>query len=284
MKHRKLLLSIVSVILVILICLYSVFFINPFDLKIREEVIESDKIPVSFDGFTIAYFADLHYGNLVTKEFVNKTIDTLNLLDADIVIFGGDLIDNFDDFDFQESDSNFLIDKLNAIKNKYGKYVVLGNHDLYSPIATSTTNLILENSDFTYLTNTSYKIYVNGDDYINLVGIDSLSLGNPLASLAYENVDSSKFTLTISHCPDIFDYIDFDSTDYMLSAHSHGLQIYLPLINRLYRNYGARKYVKGKYTHNGVTMDITNGVGCTYKNARFLSDPEVVFYKLKSTN
>lgn len=284
MKYKKLFLSILSVILVILICLYNAFYINPFDIKIREEVIESDKLPSSFDGFTIAYFADLHYGNQVTKDFVDKVINTINSLDADVVIFGGDLIDNFDNFDFKESDSDFLIDKLKTIKNKYGKYVVLGNHDLYSPIVISTTNMILENSDFTYLTNTSYKIYVNSEDYINLVGIDSFSLGNPLPGVAYENVDASTFNLVMSHCPDIFDYIDFDKTDYMLSAHSHGLQVYIPLINNFYRNYGASKYVKGKYRKNGVTMDITNGVGVTYENVRFLADAEVVFYKLKTTS
>ena len=66
----------------------------------------------------------------------------------------------------------------------------------------------------------------------------------------------------------------------MLSGHSLGGQIYLPIISLFTRNEGCKKYYTGKITKNGKTLDITNGVGRIHNNARFLADSEIVLYRL----
>ena len=68
----------------------------------------------------------------------------------------------------------------------------------------------------------------------------------------------------------------------MLSGHSLGGQVYIPLINLFYRPEGAINYYHGKYNNGNTILDITNGIGTINKNIRLFADAEIVTYKLKS--
>ena len=72
-------------------------------------------------------------------------------------------------------------------------------------------------------------------------------------------------------------------TNLFLTGHSHGGQIYW-LFGAYYTPAGAEQYFRGKSeVSNSFTLDITNGVGTTGKDVRFLANAEIVSYKLKCT-
>ena len=282
MKYKKLILCLISLLLVVGLITYNAICVAPHKLTIREETLKSDKFDKSLDGLTIAFFSDVHYGNFINDDDIDKLIDTINLINPDVVIFGGDLIDRFSQHPIPVEQRELLSDKLSNIKAKIDKYAVLGNHDEDVQPAKDEVNKILTNAGFKVIENTNVQISNGTDKCINLIGIDSMLCGTPDIASAYEGIADGNYTIAISHCPDIFDEIDTTITDYVLSAHSHGGQVYLPLINIFYRPYGCEKYFRGKHHSNNATLDITNGSGLTNKSIRLFADAEVVFYKLEA--
>lgn len=261
--------------------IYNVLYVNIKTITVREKEIVSSKIDDNLDGLVVVFFSDLHYGTAIKDKEVQKLKDLINSFDPDVVLFGGDLVDDSDAYVFAQDEKDAFVKNLKDIKAKYGKFAVYGNHDLGSESIKNEATNILASADFEILTNASTKVY-RGESYINIVGIDSLVLGSPDIQKAYSDVDHGNFTISLCHTPDIFD--DINDTDLLLAGHSHGGQIYLPLVDAFYRPKGATNYFKGEYYRDDMKLDITNGVGTTYFDARFLSDSEIVVYKLVSAS
>ena len=271
-KKKGLVTGIISAVLLIALLLYNGFNVNPHDLKVREETIVSSKIDDGLDGTLIAYFCDLHYGHNIKEEDLDKLVEKINAFDPDIIIFGGDLLSNDEDID-----TGYLLNKLKELDARYGKYTVLGDEDHLNGMSES----ILKEANFTMLTNTNGKIYIDGS-FINLLGVDSLINGDPDIESAYEGVNPSYYTFVISHCPDFAEQLHADKSDYILSGHSLGGPVYIPVINYFYRPEGADEYYRGKHYLSGTVLDISNGVGTINKDIRMFADAEIVLYKLKA--
>lgn len=78
------------------------------------------------------------------KQIVEKT----NTLQPDIVVFTGDLFDDYARFGIEIQDEvSQLFRKINA---PYGKFAIYGNHE-YSGLDTNFYETILEAADFTVL-------------------------------------------------------------------------------------------------------------------------------------
>ena len=131
------------------------------------------------------------------------------------------------------------------------------------------------------LDNQEALIAVDSDSCFRIVGIDALVNGNPDPATAFTSSHSSYYTIAVSHCPDILDTVKNYDADLLLSGHSRGSQVWLPLISFFTREDGCQKYNRGKTTKGGTTLDITNGLGRIAKDARFLADAEIVLYTLK---
>ena len=278
MKKKKIIISSIIILVFIALCIYKIVKINPHRIVIREETIESNKLSNSSKDLYIAYFSDLHYANFTYNDELDKTVEIINSLKPDIVLFGGDLIDELNTRGISESDRSYLISKLNELTPCLGKFAVLGDHD------GSGINEILNETNFEILDNINHILYYDDNAYINLVGIEPLYYGTPDISKSFDGLSSEAYTIVLTHCPDIFDDLPTYMCDLVLAGHSHGPQIYVPLINHFYRINGSNIYARGKHNKDGAMLDITNGVGLTKNSIRFLSDAEVVFYKLSSIN
>lgn len=238
-------------------------------------------VPKTFEDTTIVFFSDIHYNNFMDKERLIPFIDTINQLNPDILLFGGDLFDHPSVEFPNENTINELTDLLSSLNASLGKYAVLGNHDHESPTTNAIIQSILVNSGFHVLINESAKIYNQHNEYINVVGVDSQLLGNPDLNQAFANTSKENLTILLSHTPDIIDEIDSSMADWQLSGHSHGGQISLPLIGPLYKVPYAEKYPTSQKDVNGVLLDVSNGVGTTRLDMRLFANPQVHYYTLK---
>ena len=267
-KLKKILSIILLTITGLLLTIYNIKYINPYDFTVREEIIKSKKIDDNIDGTIIIFFSDLHYGTFINEKHLEIIEEKINKFNPDIIIFGGDLFD----FALDGQKQTELSDFLRSLNAKYGKYALLGDLDNeYNKQAES----ILSNSLFEILDNQNEKIYINGS-YINLVG---LAL-NSNSTKALEGLDKNNFTFAISHYPDNFENFDSSNIDYMLAGHSLNGQVYIPLLNYFYRPLGAKRYYHKKYSINNKTLDITGGIGMQNKSIRLFADAEIVVYKL----
>ena len=273
-KIRLIILSIITLIII-----YGLF-IEPRILLVNEVKLESKDIPNSFNGIKIVHFSDLHYGNTININNIDKIVTKINSLNPDIVIFTGDLIDN--KYNMTKEDITKLTKSLKNIKYNLGKYAVLGNHDYYK----DEFNNIMYDSDFSLLKN-NYDITYNKDNNpILIYGVDNVTYGSPsLTELDKKELENISYKILLVHEPDYIENIlnKYD-IDLILSGHSHNGQIKLFGLKPFYTPNESKKYFSPHYKENNTDIYISNGIGTSIIQFRFGSIPSINLYRLNSQN
>lgn len=89
-------------------------------------------------------------------------------------------------------------------------------------------------------------------------------------------------TILLAHSPDAIHEAVEEGVDLVLSGHTHGGQVRLPLIGPLYANTDlGRAYHQGLFRFDGTWLYITRGVGTRAFPVRFLCPPEVTLITLR---
>lgn len=268
-----------SVILIIIGIVLYARFIGTMGFVTKEYTVYNDNIPSGFDGIKIVHFSDLHYNRAITSSKVDKIIKEINLINADIVVFTGDLIDK--DMVITDSDYRYLTDAFSKIKSKYGKFAILGNHD-YNEM--DKVIRVFDDSGFKYLENSYEIIYNEKNEKIFIGGIGNVSYGLDDIDKTMEYFNSNDdidYKVMLVHEPDISDEIvDNYNVSLILAGHSHNGQVRLPIIGALYTPEGSRKYYDNHYVIDGTDLYISSGIGVSTINYRFWNRPSINFYRL----
>ena len=276
MKWWKL--SIGIVLILVLIVLYA-RFIGTMGFVTKEYTIYNDMLPSGFDGMKVVHFSDIHYNRAITEAKIDKIVNEINLIDADIVVFTGDLVDR--DMILNDNDYDYLAKAFNKINAKYGKYAVLGNHD-YSNM--DKILKVFSDSNFKYLENNYEIIYNNLNEKIFVGGIGCVicNLDDVNKTMDYFNGNEDiDYKIILVHEPDITDKIVSDyNVSLILAGHSHNGQIRVPLIGAIYTPNGAKKYYDEHYIVDGTDLYISSGIGVSTINYRFWNRPSINFYRI----
>ena len=266
-------------VLISLILLYA-RYIGTKGLVTKEYKIETTEIPKSFDGLKIVHFSDLHYLRVTNNETLKNIIEEINLINPDIVFFTGDLIDK--DFNPTEKETQELTNLLKDIKSKYGKYSIIGNHDIIKD--ENQIETIFKDSNFTLLKNNYDIIYGNNNDKIFIGGTDTYSYGkaNIDKTMKYfNNNEDINYKIILTHEPDYTDIIlNTYDIDLILSGHSHNGQINIPFIKTLFLPYGSKKYYENHYKINNTDLYVSSGIGQSRINMRLFNKPSINFYRI----
>ena len=226
----------------------------------------------------VVQFTDTQLGEYYNLNNLEKAVKKINKLNADIVVFTGDLIDNASIYD----DLYNVSEVLKKIECNIGKYAIYGNHD-YGGGASLHYENIMNEAGFEVLTNENRTIEFNNQS-INIFGADDGLMGNQNSYETMYNIDNNGVNLLLLHEPDLVDqYIEYP-IDLVLSGHSHGGQIYIPFYGPLKTTLLAEKYTKGVYNINnerGTMLYVNSGLGNTKLPFRFGNIPEVSLFKLK---
>jgi len=179
-----------------------------YNYKVKTIKLAFKNLPSAFNGFKLVHISDIHSGSFDSEEDVQRGIDLVNEQNADVVFFTGDLVNN----DAREIEP--FIKNFKTIKNKYGLYSSLGNHDYgdykhWSSAKAKKDNLDLlkqhhKDLGFKLLNNASVEIEKGG-----------------------EKVDKNDFKILMSHDPTHWDYKVLKhptNIDLTLSGHTHGMQ------------------------------------------------------------
>ena len=248
-----------------------------FDTK--EYTISDTSIPDDFDGIKIVHFSDIHYKRAITLGKIKNIVDEVNLINPDIVVFTGDLVDK--DVVLSEDDYNDLTKQLSKINAKYGKYAVLGNHDYDSM---DRIIKVYDESKFIYLDNDYDIIYSKNMEKIFIGGVNTVSykLDDVDKTMEYlKSDDSIQYKIILVHEPDISDEIvDNYSVNLILAGHSHNGQIRFPIIGPIYTPPHAKKYYDNYYDINGTSLYISSGIGVSTVNYRLWDRPSINFYRI----
>lgn len=264
---------ITMLILIILLLLYS-RFIGTIGLNTKEYTIEDNNISNDFDGIKIVHFSDIHYKRIITKDRIDKIINEINLINPDIVIFTGDLIDQ--DSEINEDDITYLKEVLSKINAKYGKYSVIGNHD-YS-IDIEILRSIYKESNFNLLENSYDIIYGKDNNKLYIGGISTGAFSDTV--LNKMKYDEESYKIIILHEPDYTDEIISLNPNLILGEHSHDGQVNIPYLKKYFVPTGSKKYYDEHYLVNNTNLYISSGIGVSRYNFRLFNHPSINFYRI----
>lgn len=264
---------ITMLILIILLLLYS-RFIGTIGLNTKEYTIKDNNISNDFDGIKIVHFSDIHYKRIITKDRIDKIINEINLINPDIVIFTGDLIDQ--DSEINEDDITYLKEVLSKINAKYGKYSVIGNHD-YS-IDIEILRSIYKESNFNLLENSYDIIYGKDNNKLYIGGISTGAFSDTV--LNKMKYDEESYKIIILHEPDYIDEIISLNPNLILGGHSHNGQVNIPYLKKYFVPTGSKKYYDEHYLVNNTNLYISSGIGVSRYNFRLFNHPSINFYRI----
>ena len=165
-KGSKLKMYIIIIILLIISLLLYMRYIGTYGFIVKEYGVYSEKLPQEFNGLKIIHLSDIHYGKM-GKEKLKKIVIDVNNNKPDIVVFTGDLYDEFTVL--TDNSKKEIIEELSKINAKLGKFAVAGNHD-YS---NEGFKELIEEANFTYLDSDYIDLYNNSNEAISIYGYPS---------------------------------------------------------------------------------------------------------------
>ncbi len=257
---------------------------NTFSSQIRLErvPIHLKRLPDSFRGMKIVQLSDLHSSPLVGREHLEHAVDLALSDQPDLIVLTGDFIGHTlktEPHETHEFDSAYLenlVLALRRLKAPMGTFAVLGNHDFWSG-AKVTRRLVREldkRAGVSMLRNRSVTLRM-GSESIRLLGIDDYWHSWDLLK-AMRKMPLNAVKILLSHNPDINrNIMPVHQIDLVLSGHTHGGQIKLPIVGTPFHSTRDRRYIKGLVPDQERQTYITRGVGHLVVPIRFNCPPEV---------
>lgn len=223
--HKK---GVIAFIIFLVIIIGSVYGMNHIELT--QYNLTTDKI--DNESYSIVWVSDIHYGTVQNPQLVKESISKINDLKPDIVVLGGDIVDERT----SKEDMNEVFRELGEINSTYGTYYVFGNHD------TQPSSTDYENGNRTFsddelekaITGNGIRILndekaqINGD--IVLVGrsdpkwedaVDRIDLPDIL-----NESDRSRYVVVLDHQPVEYEQNSRQGADLQISGHTHGGQMF----------------------------------------------------------
>lgn len=268
--------SVLAAILLAAICLLYGFFIEPNRLVRRDVIIESS----SYEGpeIKILLVSDLHFGgHWMNAKRAKKMFQALAKEDVNYILMPGDFISGHDSISaVSEKKQVDITDSFKSLKDQEFSVPLiasLGNHDSW--YGKSTVRDELMRSGVTVLDNAAFNI-----DNICFVGLADFDTDRPDIDAA-ETCEEGQVVIVLSHSPDAMSFAP-PNTDLIVTGHTHGGQINLPIIVRkVTATHSGEPYAYGLKYYNGVPVFITAGVGTSILPARFRAQPEYVIITLR---
>ncbi|OJX41498.1 MAG: hypothetical protein BGO78_01860 [Chloroflexi bacterium 44-23] len=254
------------------------FVYEPTQIIVKQQDLEINKsqlkAPINF-----VQIGDIHLEKCGVRE--RKLLSMLKLLSPNFILFTGDFLNlsnNSDPLVIEEVAKFFS--EINAIAPTYfvpGSPAVDLKESL-DAIISKTKAIPLINQDL---------LLVENDLTIHIIGLDCTHKpGVDIKNLAKANKLKGDVAILMYHSPDlIYELIPEDHIDIMLSGHTHGGQVRLPMLGAIFTGslYG-RKLQSGIYKMGKTLLSISRGIGFEGMGAprvRFLCKPEINFWTIK---
>lgn len=237
-------------------------------------------LPKQLDGLKIGVMADFHAGAFVTRKDILKAITAINEERPDLIALLGDYVDGaYSHTRRNVEKGSYVFDALQKLHAPLGTYAVLGNHDHWTDpklVRNKLSRLPL------VILNNQSIILKNG---LAVAGVDDFWEGPSNPFQAIKNIDQELVILMLSHNPDVNIQLRGDTrVRLVLSGHTHGGQIRIPLIHWAPWVPCSKKYRGSsgliRETEHRWTF-ITKGVGTFFLPVRLACAPDIGVVRLR---
>ncbi|MDR2910175.1 MAG: metallophosphoesterase [Bacteroidales bacterium] len=268
------------------------FVLGNKQIRISKIELEYQSLPNEFNDYKIVQLSDIHLGNSQKmKSILEKTAICIEKIKPDLILFTGDLVNNF------ASETEGWENTIRKITLLAESYSILGNHDYgdytyWENNDAKTENLnkiILSHQKFGFqILKNQNKVIKLGNDSIFLVGVENWG-HSPFPQYAdfekaSEGIPENAFTILMSHDPAYWEsQIKWGkSVDLTLSGHTHGAQWGINIAGIPF----SMAYLMGKnwggiYRYGNSFLNVNTGLGMVGTLLRIDMPAEISVITLK---
>ena len=232
-------------------------------------------LPPALEGLVACQISDLHVDRDEDLSRLLAAVHTINQQQPDLVFLTGDY------FTGPPTMRRYLDgfrQALSGLAPRIGVYAIAGNHDHWSSFERIAGALKLAGARV--LSNESERIEVRGESLV-VVGIDDLWARRAEPSRAFSKVARSDCTIVLAHNPDTAIYTRHLNPGVMLSGHTHGGVVRLPVYGSPLKilRIGKRFYA-GLNRYRDFYIYTNRGLGTFWLRIRINCRPEVSRFTL----
>lgn len=228
-----------------------------------------DRLPTDWDGLKILHLSDFHYSGTLKREFFREVCSIAQESQPDLVIFSGDLLDEMNCLDW-------LNETLGALEAPLGRYFILGNHDWDQQSDQIRQTLVSKGwadiaSQFVRIEHAGHRMLIAGTEFPWMGQRPEIKDSTVNAIPAAE----SEFQLLVSHTPDNFHWAAGQGYDLMLSGHTHGGQVRIPIVGPVYSpSLHGTRYASGTFYRGRTLLHVSRGLSGIHP-LRLFCRPEI---------
>lgn len=227
----------------IIVGLIMIAGINNFNnTKVNKYDINVAKQASNLSSLKVAMLADCHFSEITSENFILQLVEKLNSMDADVVLFVGDIVES----SRSNSRMKFIEQQLKQINSKYGVFAVEGNHEYYNRIIESG---FFEKTNIQLLRDS----IINIENSVQLVGrMDKINQSRLEVEEILNKADKKIPTIVLEHQP-LKKLKDLKKADVYVSGHTHHGQFFPFNLITSYINELSWGYKRKGNTHYFVT-------------------------------
>jgi len=219
----------------------------------------------------VVQLTDLHVGRNTPMPRLQEAVALAQRARPDVVVMTGDYV-------------NRSLDQLPRLRQLVLALprpclATLGNHDHWSGAA--AVRAALTRAGVQVLTNASTVVRGGGWE-LTVVGIDDGYTSHHAVRQAFARVPRPRDTLVITHYPEVAPTVARFGGRLILSGHTHGGHLDVPVVTRGLARLAGHRYIGGWYTVGAARLYVNVGIGAAKVQVRTgRAAPEVAVFDLE---
>jgi predicted MPP superfamily phosphohydrolase len=236
------------------------------ELELTSTTVPVVGLPPALAGVRIGLLTDVHRSRWVSHDDVVQAATLLMQQRPDLIVLGGDYV-TYGDREYVGPSA----EALSSLASPNGVFAILGNHDDDHDMPAA-----LAAHGVQVLKDARTRVRLRGED-VELAGIRYWTRRE--SDIATVLRGATGMVILLAHDPRRLSDAAALGVPLVLSGHTHGGQVVLPLVGAI----AAQKYpvVAGLGRRGNTTMFVSRGVGTVYVPVRVNCPPEVAVLTLQ---
>jgi len=255
------------------------FGVEPTWIEVVRRDLPVPHLPPAWEGVRLALIADLHCGPRVPVAYLATALARVADLAPDLVAVAGDFVTGRN-----AASGEAVADLVAGLAPPLGTVACLGNHDygVVRPVRDATALPVAEalvRRGVRLLRNEAVRLERAGKG-LWVAGVEDLWAGRMRPTDAVRAIPAGAAAVMLCHNPDAAEVLEAAGCTTILSGHTHGGQVDIPLLGPPILPVRNRSRYRGMYRVGRAGLYINRGLGWLLK-VRLACRPEITVLVLR---
>jgi predicted MPP superfamily phosphohydrolase len=221
-------------------------------IGVTDQRIWLNGLPEGFAGLRVLQLSDIHHSLFFSLDRVAAVVELCNRLKPDLVALTGDFVT------YSRRSIEPVAEVLGTLRARLGVVAVLGNHDFR--VGAHIVERALRRRRIDVLRN-RHIVLRDGGEALPVAGVDDYGYGADLPA-ALRGLPDGVPTILLAHNPRLVVLAACHGVSLLLSGHTHGGQVNLPLFGSVYGRSPEQLRFKVGCDRLGTTqIYVSRGIG-----------------------